>query len=112
MILDDKTKNEIVTKISSNFAVEKIYLFGSYAYGSPDKNSDLDLSIILKENSVFKSWKDRQDYLLKIRKSLSDLNKRYPIDLLVYSNDEWNKFLSTDAFTNNEIYKKGLAIYG
>jgi predicted nucleotidyltransferase len=29
--------------------VEQIYLFGSYAYGKPHKDSDLDLYVVLKD---------------------------------------------------------------
>jgi len=41
----DKLKKIIITVIP----VEQIYLFGSYAYGKPHKDSDLDLYVVLKD---------------------------------------------------------------
>ena len=35
----------IVTPIAEKYGVEKVYLFGSYARGEDDNNSDLDLRI-------------------------------------------------------------------
>jgi predicted nucleotidyltransferase len=31
--------------------VEQIYLFGSYAYGTPNKDSDLDIYVVLNDNA-------------------------------------------------------------
>jgi len=42
----DKLKELIVNAIP----VEQIYLFGSYAYGTPHKYSDLDLYVVLKDD--------------------------------------------------------------
>ncbi len=39
---------EIVNKIVKEFQTEKIILFGSYAWGKPHKDSDLDFFIIKK----------------------------------------------------------------
>jgi predicted nucleotidyltransferase len=41
----DKLTELIVNAIP----VEQIYLFGSYAYGTPHKDSDLDLYVVLKD---------------------------------------------------------------
>ena len=41
----DKLKGIIINAIP----VEQIYLFGSYAYGTPHKYSDLDLYVVLKD---------------------------------------------------------------
>lgn len=112
MMLDENIKKEIIEKINSNFEVEHIYLFGSYAHGSPDENSDIDISIVLKDNIVFKSWKEKQDYLLQVRRKLSSINNEYAIDLLVFSKNEWQKLLASDQFTYNEIFSKGAMIYG
>lgn len=49
MVKDDKTRKvilSIVEKIKQGYQPEKIILYGSFAYGSPDKDSDIDLLII------------------------------------------------------------------
>ncbi len=37
--------------IINTVPVEQIYLFGSYASGTPHKNSDLDLYVVLSDNA-------------------------------------------------------------
>ena len=49
MIKDDNMREiilKIVTRIKETYSPEKIILFGSYAYGLPEKESDIDLLII------------------------------------------------------------------
>jgi len=43
----DKLKELIINAIP----VEQIYLFGSYAYGTPHKDSDLDLYVVIRRFS-------------------------------------------------------------
>jgi len=40
----------VVDALQENIRPKKIYLFGSYAYGQPDKGSDIDLCIITDDN--------------------------------------------------------------
>jgi predicted nucleotidyltransferase len=43
---------DLLTKtIVDTVPVEQIYLFGSYAYGTPDENSDLDIYVVLKDDA-------------------------------------------------------------
>jgi len=41
----EKVKNKLVT----TYSPLEIYFFGSYAYGTPDEESDLDLLIVVSE---------------------------------------------------------------
>ncbi len=43
-----KIVSQIVENIKAEYNQEKIILYGSFAYGNPDENSDLDLLIIKK----------------------------------------------------------------
>ncbi len=40
---------EINEAIQASLPVERIYLFGSYAYGTPDKDSDFDFYLVFPE---------------------------------------------------------------
>lgn len=49
MVEDGQTKEiilNIVDKIKRDYQPEKIILYGSYAYGNPDRDSDIDLFIV------------------------------------------------------------------
>lgn len=60
----DTIHNKVIDKIESKLTtlkttilkniptVEKIYLFGSHAYGSPHKNSDVDLFIVVPNDDL------------------------------------------------------------
>lgn len=42
----EQALNEIVRRLVADYQPEKIILFGSYAYGEPDEDSDLDMLIV------------------------------------------------------------------
>jgi predicted nucleotidyltransferase len=100
-MIENSKINEVVNKIASNFNPEKIFLFGSYASGSPDYDSDLDLLIIQH------SELPRHRRVFEIRKSLIGI--RIPIDIIVYTPEEFEiekevKF----SFINNAIKESKL----
>ena len=51
-MLKDEIEKEVVGKLTKVEKILKIILFGSYAYGNPGKNSDIDLLVVIdkKEN--------------------------------------------------------------
>ena len=55
-----KQIEEIVKRIVDNYKPEKIILFGSYAYGIPTKDSDLDL-LIVKNSSLPRHKRAREE---------------------------------------------------
>ncbi len=75
-----ETITDIVRKIAEYFNPEKIIVFGSYAWGKPDKDSDLDLFIVM--NSTERPIKRATS----IRHILKD---RYvPMDIIVRTPEE------------------------
>ena len=48
---DKKDLDKIIQAISGAVEVEKIYLFGSFAYGTPTKESDFDLYVVLADGA-------------------------------------------------------------
>ena len=72
---------DIKEKIAKGYKPERIYLFGSYANGYPDQDSDLDF-IIVKETNLPKHKRGWE-----IRKFLFGL--KVPMDLKVYTPAEF-----------------------
>ncbi|HBM16824.1 MAG TPA: DNA polymerase III subunit beta [Lentisphaeria bacterium] len=95
MDINQDTLQEIKNRLISVYKPETIYLFGSYAWGNPDKNSDVDLAVIV-EKSNEKSYRRTQSGAL----ALWDI--KLPIDLLVYTRDEFNEKLTTALFFNTK----------
>jgi uncharacterized protein len=88
--------------IAREFQPERIILFGSYAYGTPTDDSDVDLLVILP----FKGK--------PTRKALEILNKMNPnisLDLLVRTPEHVRERLSNRDWFMYEIIEKGLTLY-
>jgi predicted nucleotidyltransferase len=75
--------NDIVKRIAIRFKPEKIILFGSYAAGNPNNDSDIDL-LIIKDTDLPKHKRS-----FDIQKSL--IGSMIPMDILVYTTKEFEK---------------------
>jgi predicted nucleotidyltransferase len=97
-----KIEKEIVSKLKPIKPV-KIIFFGSYAYGNPDKISDLDICVII--NSP-----DKKSEKKKIIRSLLC---KIPVakDILTPSADEFNFYKNEFGSVYMEIDKKGKVIW-
>jgi len=95
--------NEIVNRIVWNYKPEQIILFGSYAYGNPNENSDLDLFII-KETD--KNPPDRTREVLKYLRG-----SNVAVDVVVYTKKEYETYSQSPYTLEYTISKKGKPIY-
>ena len=93
---------KLADKIKEITPATKIYLFGSYAYGTPNEDSDIDLCILTDEN------KRKLEILREIRRNVGDIN--YPLDILVYKTDEFNERVNNKYIMESKIYKDGVQI--
>ena len=106
----ENLKREIVKRLKP-LNPEKIILFGSYAYGKPTKDSDIDLYIVTNDDFMPQSWREKMDVKLKFSKVLRDIKQNYDIDLITHTKKMYKKFLKTDSQFANEILSKGKVIY-
>jgi predicted nucleotidyltransferase len=85
---------------------DKIILFGSYAYGTPNEDSDIDL-FIFKNNEQ----SNKRDYKLNLRKKIRPLISKYKIgfDFIIASEEFVHQ--RDDYFYKNDILKYGKIIY-
>ena len=97
-----------ITTTFKQFGIEKIILFGSFAYGTPNMDSDIDLLVIkdIPENET-------RDLRIKLKKSLwLKLGKlNYSFDILVDSEQRIQKRIEMGDLFYKEIYSKGKLIY-
>ena len=89
----------------------KIILFGSYAKGNQDENSDIDLMVILDNNHVSKTYQERLNKKISIRNLVLEINRKIPLDILVYSKEELNIIKKHGNYFIDEIEKTGKIIY-
>lgn len=88
-----------------------ILLFGSYAYGSPHKDSDIDLLVVTNDNYIPQSYEERINIQLNVSNTIFDLAKQVPIDLIVYTIPMYKKFIEQNSNFAHEITTKGKILY-
>ena len=86
---------------------DKIILYGSYAYGTPDGESDIDLFLIKKGLSEASF----RHYSRQARLKLYSLLERYGIAFDVISRSDAFTRKRQDPFYAEEIMKKGRVLY-
>jgi predicted nucleotidyltransferase len=86
--------------------VEQIFLFGSYADGTPHAESDLDLYVVISDNVNIREI----DAMRLIRKAIRD-KKTMPVDVMVGKKDKFNQLKSTPSI-ERQIAMEGMVLYG
>ena len=99
--------SDIVKKIDPY----QIYLFGSTASGTANKDSDIDLIVILNTDVVPQNFEEKLKDKVKVRNAIIDLSMEVAIDLLVYSKGEFRKLQKINKPFADEIIKKGRLLY-
>ena len=97
--------NEIVQRLVARLAPQQIILFGSYAYGEPDPDSDIDLLVIVRTAENF------LDRVAGARRAASGAHPRMPFDPIVLTPEEVrHRLVSGDQFLA-EIMQRGEVLH-
>lgn len=103
IMISEAKITEVVSKIAKDFNPEKIILFGSYANGTANENSDLDLIVIQETDQP--RHKRGIDIQFSFKKYL------FPIDLLVYTRNEFEIDKKNRYTFLNSALKKSKLLY-
>lgn len=98
-----KQIDAVVRKIAEEFKPDQVILFGSYAYGKPTVDSDVDLLVVME------STEPRARRGVKILYRLLDIP--FPIDVLVRTPQEIQNRLSMQDYFMREIVQQGHVLY-
>ena len=105
MVIEVETiLKEMTRRLVAEFQPHQIYLFGSYAWGQPNEDSDVDLFIILPQSQLSRGERD-----FWARRCLRDLNM--PKDVLVETQAEVDRASRVYASLESEILERGVKIY-
>ena len=106
--MDDIKQNleEITQIITGTVPVAAIYLFGSYAYGTQNQDSDVDLYVVFKDEMVMREL----DAIDAIRMAIFPVGKK-PVDILGLKQTRFDqrKILAT---LERKIAREGVKLYG
>ncbi|MCM8809705.1 MAG: nucleotidyltransferase domain-containing protein [Candidatus Omnitrophica bacterium] len=96
----------IVKKLVEKYDPEKVILFGSYAYGNPTEDSDIDILIIKNTDK-----KRRVDRFVEVKRLLYNPDFYIPISPIVLTNQEVKERLEIGDDFIEEILTKGKIVY-
>ena len=100
----NQTIETIVDKIVKAYQPEKIILFGSWAWGNPDEDSDIDLLVVKR------SPKTRIERERELQSIL--FSREVALDLLVYTPEELEKNINSDRnLFLEDIVRNGRVLY-
>lgn len=98
--------NAIVDIVKNIIPLKEAYLFGSYAYGTPNKDSDYDLYFIADsiEGGKFET-------LVNIRKALRGVPQK-PIDVILNTKEHFDYRKGNRSTLEYKVTKDGVKLYG
>ena len=92
-----------VERIAHKLNPLKIILFGSYAYGTPTPDSDVDLLVVM-------NWRTKEiDRYLRVSALLSP--RPFAVDILVKTPKEIQDYLSKHNYFFEEVVEQGTVLY-
>jgi predicted nucleotidyltransferase len=103
--MQEKIIQNILEKLLTGYAPQKVILFGSYAHGSPRPDSDIDLLIIKETPERF------IDRWVSVRRILSDPERTVSLEVLVLTPQEVDNRLDTGDQFLAQITKRGKVLY-
>jgi predicted nucleotidyltransferase len=90
---------------------EKIILFGSYAYGEPSPDSDLDILVVTTDEFIPASFREKSQIYLNVSKAISEIKMKFPVDLIVHTKFMHKRFVEINSLFAQEILTKGKVLY-
>jgi len=86
---------------------DQIWLFGSYAYGTPNKNSDIDIYIVMKDDAQMREL----DAMAEVHGGMFDRRMLKPCDVLAIKRNRFD-YRAENFSMEHKIKKEGVKIYG
>ena len=103
--LSNETLQDVTARIVKELRPERVYLFGSRAYGTPRAESDLDIMLVFREGGA-----RRIDLACAARRLLRDLP--CGLDVLVRFRDEFESRAAWPTTIEAIVKEKGRLLYG
>jgi len=104
-LISQEISNELKSLLKSN--LKKIILYGSYAYGTPDDDSDIDiLALVDIEEDQFANYNNR---ISEIATTICIKHEILP-SIILENSKKFEKYLEVVPFYQNVL--KGITLYG
>lgn len=105
--INNQTIEEVTRRIVAELNPEEIILFGSYAWGTPHKYSDIDLCVIVSDGiPEF----NRIEWGVRALNAINDL--MVDVDVMVKTRSDVETFKTVRASLTRKIIEEGRQLYG
>ncbi|WP_423224701.1 nucleotidyltransferase domain-containing protein [Candidatus Amarolinea aalborgensis] len=101
---------EIVTQLQQ-IEPAKIILFGSQASGGANETSDLDLIVVLRDDQLPATHREKEDAYLTVARLLRDIRRKVPVDLIVHTQPMHRRFIEMNSLFAREVLEQGIVLY-
>jgi predicted nucleotidyltransferase len=105
--ITDQIIQEVTRRIVKELDPEEIVLFGSYAWGQPHQDSDLDLCVIVADDIV---GFNRIEWGVRALNAIDDL--MVDVDVMVKTRSDVDMFKTVKASLTRKIVEEGRQLYG
>lgn len=109
-MIEYSLQKSVTEKIREVALPYRILLFGSHARGTAGPQSDIDLMVVLDSDEIPRSFKERTARYLKISRALRDIERMIPIDLLVYSKPEFERFVASRSLFSQQVLSEAVIL--
>ena len=101
-MVEMKEIRDLTSQIAREFSPDRIILFGSYAYGQPGNDSDVDILVVL----AFEGKPVRKAIEIRNR-----VNAGLPLDLIVRTPEQLAERVAQNDWFIREILERGRTLY-
>ena len=105
-MLNQEEINTVTKKLKDAYEpeIKSIYLFGSYAWGEVNEDSDLDIIVVVGDS-------DEKPYKRPIQGIRALRGMKIPKDIIVYTKDEFESLIKDKGSLCYEVVDKGVKLY-
>ena len=102
MVISKQKTRRYCDAIATEFKPQKIILFGSYAYGTPNEDSDVDVMVVMPQ----KRYRRDLDYRIRTK-----VPAGFPVDVLVEPEEKLARRVAERECLILEVTKRGKVMY-
>ena len=103
-MINNEIIEEVKNRLVKTYNPIAIYLFGSYAWGTPTEDSDLDLLIVVDKSNERSFDRPRPGQRALFGLGISK-------DMIIYTKDEFEKYADNITTLCYKIKKDGKVLY-
>jgi len=104
-------KEQILVQLLERLKPYRVILFGSYAGGTPEAESDIDLLVVTDDESMPANFEENMENYLKVSSALREIKRKIPMDLIVHTKSMHEKFMQLGSMFSKEVAEKGEVLY-